>query len=41
MAWAVKHLSEREAVFAKTDLLAAALASDILTSAAFWIYPFL
>ena len=26
MAWAVEHLSEREAVFAKTDLLAAALA---------------
>ena len=25
MAWAVEHLSEREAVFAKTDLLAAAL----------------
>ena len=26
MAWAVEHLSEREAVFAKTDLLAGALA---------------
>ena len=26
MAWAVEHLSEREAVFAKTDLFAAALA---------------
>ena len=26
MAWAVEHLSERESVFAKTDLLAAALA---------------
>ena len=26
MAWAVEHLSEREAVFARTDLLAAALA---------------
>ena len=26
MAWTVEHLSEREAVFAKTDLLAAALA---------------
>ncbi len=26
MAWAAEHLSEREAVFAKTDLLAAALA---------------
>ena len=26
MAWAVEHLSEREAVFAKTDLLGAALA---------------
>ena len=26
MAWAVEHLSEREAVFAKSDLLAAALA---------------
>ncbi len=28
MAWAVNHLSEREAVFARTDLLAAALAHD-------------
>ena len=28
MAWAVDHLSEREAVFARTDLLAAALAHD-------------
>ncbi len=28
VAWAVAHLSEREAVFARTDLLAAALAFD-------------
>ena len=28
VAWAVAHLSEREAVFARTDLLAAALACD-------------
>ena len=28
IAWAVDHLSEREAVFARTDLLAAALAHD-------------
>ena len=28
MAWAVEHLSEHEAVFARTDLLAAALAHD-------------
>jgi len=38
VAWAVAHLAEREAVFARTDLLAAALSwPDFDGWAGFWL----